>query len=155
LFTLLVAAVSGFAVSAAHAQKVSIDDLSDVTFGTLSDLSIDAISAQNICVFSGSKTDGYNVTAVGGGAGGAFTLSSGGQSLGYEVQWNSGTGQSSGFQLAPNVPLTGQVAAGAKQSCKNGPISTATLIVVLRSAALSRTTAGAYSGTLSLTIAPE
>lgn len=139
----------------AASNKVRISSLSDVTFGTLSDLSSDAVQSQSLCLYSDTPTSGYNVTASGGGPGGAFQLTSGLSSLPYEVQWSSSSGRSSGVQLSPNVPLTGQTSAASHQVCTNGPASSASLIVLLRSASLSSVTAGTYSGTLTLLVGAE
>jgi hypothetical protein len=58
-------------------------------------------------------------------------------------------------QLSPNVPLTGQTSAASHQVCSNGPATSASLIVLLRSAGLSSVTAGTYSGTLTLLVGAE
>ena len=152
---LLGAALSLYGSPALAADKVRITGLADVAFGTIGNLGIDAVRSQSVCLYSNSSTNGYNVTATGGGPGGSFQLSSGGLSLPYEVQWSSSAGQSSGTKLDPNVPLTGQVSAATHQTCGSGPASSASLIVVLRSSALSSATAGTYNGTLSLLVAPE
>ena len=75
--------------------------------------------------------------------------------MAYDVQWSGSPGQSSGAQLTPNVPLTGQVSTASQQTCNNGPVSSASLIVILRSAALSSATAGTYNGTLTLLVGAE
>jgi hypothetical protein len=137
------------------ADKARITGLSDVSFGAIANLGADAVRSQSLCLYSNSATSGYNVTATGGGPAGAFQLSSGGLSLPFEVLWSSSAGQSSGTKLNPNVPLTGQVSAATHQTCGSGPASSASLTLVLRSSALSSATAGTYSGTLSLLVAPE
>lgn len=143
------------APSLGASNKVRITKLSDVAFGTLATLSTDAVSSQSVCLYADTNANGYNVTATGTGAGGAFALSSGIASLSYDVLWSSTPGQSSGTQLAPNVPLTGQVSSATQQTCGNGPATSASLIVVLRAAALSSATAGNYSGTLTLLVGAE
>lgn len=139
----------------AASNKVRISSLSDVAFGTLANLNIDAIQSQSICVYADTNTNGYNVTGIGTGPGGAFQLSSGAASMPFDVLWNSSPSQSSGTQLTPNVPLTGQVSGATHQTCSNGPSTSASLVVALRSAALTSATAGTYSGTLTLIIGPE
>lgn len=150
LVTALVATPS-FAAS----NKVRIGNVSDVSFGTIANLGVDAVAAQSICLYSDTATNGYNITASGTGPAGAFALTSGTASLPYDVQWSSSAAQSTGTQLTANVPLTGQVSSATQQSCTNGPASSASLIVVLRSAALSSAAAGTYSGTLTLLVGPE
>lgn len=129
--------------------------MSDVAFGTIANLSADAINSQSICVYSSSAGSGYNVTASGSGPSGAFQLLSGAQILPFEVQWSATSGQTSGIQLNPNVPLTGQASIASQQTCNSGPASSASLVVILRSSALTSASAGTYSGTLTLLVGPE
>jgi hypothetical protein len=136
-------------------NNVRITGLSDAAFGTLASLSADSVRSQDICVYSNSPTNGYYVQATGSGAGGAFTLASGSNALAYEVQWSPVSGQSTGTALSPNVALTGQVSAATQPSCNSGPSSSASLIIILRSNQLSTVSAGSYSGSLTLLVAPE
>lgn len=136
-------------------NKVRISNLTDVAFGTLGNLSTDAVQSQSLCLYADTAANGYNVTAAGSGPGNSFELAAGSQSLGYEVQWSGSSNQTSGTKLEPNVPLGGQTSTGAQQTCNNGPASTASLIVILRSAALSSASAGGYSGSLTLLVGPE
>lgn len=132
-----------------------ITGLADVAFGLLTNLSSDAVSSQDVCVYASTATNGYNVRASGSGPAGAFSLASAASSLPFEVQWNSASGQSSGSQLTANVTLSGQVSSARQQSCNSGPAASASLIVILRTAALSSATAGSYNGSLTLVIGPE
>ena len=141
--------------AAAANNRVRITNLSDVAFGTIANLGVDAIQKQNVCVYADTNTNGYNVTGIGTGPGGAFQLSSGANSMSFDVLWSSSAGQSTGAQLTPNVPLTGQVSGAAQQTCNSGPANTASLVLVLRSIALSSAVAGSYNGTLTLVIGPE
>lgn len=145
----------GASPAMAASNKVRITNLSDLAFGSIANLSTDAVRSENVCLFADTNTNGYNITATGTGPGGTFQLSSGLGSMAYEVQWSSSSGQSSGAQLTPNVPLTGQVSAATHQTCSTGPASSASLVIVLRTAALSSATAGAYNGTLTLVVGPE
>jgi spore coat protein U-like protein len=147
----LLAANATLCASPATAQRAQISDLSDVNFGIVTNLAADASRTQDICVYS--QTDVYNVRAFGDGDSGAFTLSSGANTLAYEVQWNSSAGRTVGTTLTANTTLTGQPSSARQRSCNQGP--SASLIIVLRSAALSSATAGSYTGTLTLVVAPE
>lgn len=140
---------------AAASNKVRISNLSDVAFGSVLNLGVDAVRSQNVCLFADTSTNNYNITASGTGPSGAFELSSGAAAMAFEVQWSSSVGQSSGATLTPNVPLTGQVSAATHQTCGNGPATSASLVVVLRSAALSSARAGGYAGSLTLVVGPE
>ena len=141
--------------SLAASNKVRISDLSDVNFGFIANLGADAIRSQSVCLYADTNSNGYNVTASGTGPGGAFVLSSGPRAMSYEVQWSNSSAQGSGTQLASNVPLTGQVSGATHQTCSNGPATTASLIILLRSNVLSSATAGTYNGTLTLIVGAE
>jgi hypothetical protein len=148
-------AISLAATNASAADKVRITSLSDVGFGTISNLATDAVQSQDVCVFSTSSPERYRVTAAGSGTGGSFLLRSGANSLAYDVQWNDAAGQATGTQLLPNQSLTNQSSNATQQRCNSGPSSSASLIVILRSAALGAATTGTYAGTLTLVVAPE
>lgn len=75
--------------------------------------------------------------------------------LPYEVQWSDAAGQTSGALLTANVPLTGLTSTASHDDCRTGPATTASLIVVLRAAAVSASISGSYDGTLTLLVAPE
>lgn len=139
----------------AQSNNVRLTKLSDVPFGTITNFGADSVSSQSVCAFSSSSTKNYHVTANGSGAGGAFSLASGSSSLAYDVQWNSASGQTSGTQLSPNVALTGLLSAATQQACNSGPATSGSLIVIVRSSAISSAQAGNYSGTLTLVIGPE
>lgn len=142
--------------SPAHAaDRVQISGLSDISFGTLTSFSVDTIRSQSICVYAKSSLDNYRVTATGSGAGGAFLLASGADTLPYEVQWSALSGQATGTTLTAGVPLGAQHSTATRPICDKGPPTTASLIVVLRSAAVSSAISGTYTGTLTLLIQPE
>ena len=141
--------------SPALADKVRITNLSDVDFGTIANLQTDSRRSQNICLYSNGPTGGYSVLATGSGAGSAFRLASGPNSLAYDVEWSNQSGQTSGAALSPNVVLTGQTSSATNQFCSSGPAATASLTIVLRAAQLSQARQGSYSGTLTLLIAAE
>lgn len=141
--------------SVAQERFVRITKLSDVNFGLIANLNVDARRSQNLCVFSGRPNLGYNVRAIGTGPGGTFSLFNGVDRLPYEVQWAGTSGQTSGLNLTANVVRTGLVSSAAQQTCSNGPPTTASLIILLRAAALQSSGGGNYSGTLTLVIAPE
>lgn len=151
----LAAAVAAVGAPAAAADKVRIGNFTDLAFGTIGNLATDAVLSEDLCVYSTSATSGYHVTASGTGPSGEFALASGSDLLPYDVAWSSSAGQSSGSLLTANVPLTGQISAAKQQTCNSGPATTASLVVILRAAALSSATAGSYSGALTIVIGPE
>lgn len=139
----------------AESNKVRLTGLSDVGFGTLANLAADAVRSQSLCLYADTPTNGYSITALGSGSGGGFELNSGTRILPFDVSWTGVAGQSSGTRLSPNVPLTGQTSTATQQTCNNGPPTSASLIVALRSGALSNAMAGTYAGTLTLIVGPE
>jgi hypothetical protein len=133
--------------------KVRISGLSDVNFGTISNIGVDAVQSQSVCVYS--QNNRYNVRADGSGASGAYVLSSGASNIAYEVRWNSQAGQSNGTGLSPGAALSGLTTNANNQNCSNGPSTTASLILVLPATTLSTATQGTYGGTLTLIVAEE
>ena len=136
-------------------SKVRITGLSDVNFGTISNLTIDAVQAQSICVYSNGSNNGYSVRADGSGAGGAFTLSNGLTTMAYTVRWHNQAGQSNGTVLTTSAQLSAQTTTAQNQTCSSGAPTTASLIVTLPATSLSSAGAGNYSGTLTLIVAEE
>lgn len=142
-------------ISASIPNRVQLTGLSDVSFAN-QDPSTAALSAQNVCVWSNTSTKGYNVTATGSGAGNAFTLANGAQSVGYNIEWAGSSGQSSGTALASGTALTGLTSTATAAGCSSGPATSASLIVKIPTANLQTMQAALnYTGTLTLVVAPE
>lgn len=152
---IIVAVMSSLLPVTAHAQQVRITSLTDVNFGMVNNLTVDAVQSQNVCVWANGPTRRYSVRATGSGNGGAFALTSGSSSLAYQVRWNDVAGMSNGQLLSPGVSLGGQSTNAQNQLCSNGPPATASLIVVLPASSLQTATQGSYSGTLTLLVAVE
>lgn len=147
-------AMAALALAAATPADAAanIYHLTDLSFGTIGNLVADSTQAESVCVATGVLGGSYSVTAT--GTGGPFTLSGpGSATLAYEVQWSATSGQTSGQQLTAGSALTGQ--GGSLLDCTLGLVNDASLVVVLRAAALSGATAGSYSGTLTLLVAPN
>lgn len=139
----------------AHAASAQISKLANVSFGTIANFSSDLSNSQNICVYSTGTSTRYHVTGTGSGAGSAFTLASGSNTMAYEVEWSSSSGQTSGTSLTSGTALTLQTSTATNATCSSGPATSASLIVILRTATIQAARAGAYSGTLTLIIAPN
>lgn len=152
-------AVALAGTSAQAANEARISSLSDVSFGTITNFAADLVRSQSICVHAKSPPgNNYRVTAAGSGTGGAFLLNSGSSTLPYEVQWSATPAQTIGTQLLPNQALAAQHTTsgpGDADDCSKGPATTASLILIVRSAAVGTATSGTYNGTLTLVIAPE
>lgn len=138
-------------------NRARITGLTDVNFGLVTNFGVDSIRSQSVCLYARSPPPphNYRVTASGSGIGGTFQLVSGSNTIAYEVQWSDSAGQTSGAQMMANVPLTGLNSDAGQDDCRNGPATTASLIVILRSAAVGSAMAGSYSGSLTLLVAPE
>lgn len=141
--------------SPASAQRVRVTNLSDVDFGTISNLQAENRRSQSVCLFSNSTGNAYSVSASGSGAGATFALANGTSSLAYDVEWSDRSSQTSGTRLAPNTVLTGQTSSATHQFCNSGPVTSASLTIVLRAVDLSRAQEGSYSGSLTLLITAE
>jgi hypothetical protein len=142
-------------IGASVPSRVQLSGLSDVAF-TNQDPSIPASNAQNVCVWSNTSTKGYNVTATGSGAGGAFTLANAALTVPYSVEWAGTSGQSAGTALTSGAALTGLTSLATNATCASGPGSTASLIVKIPVAGLqTKQAATNYTGSLTLLVAPE
>jgi hypothetical protein len=139
----------------AEAQSVRINKLADFAFGSITNFSIDQRRRRSICVFTTPLGTRYRVTATGSGAGGAFTLVSGGSTMPYEVEWAAASGQTTGTALTSGVALTNLSTNATVSGCTSGPATSASLIAILRSATVSAARSGSYRGTLTLLIAPN
>ena len=142
------------AISTTVPGRVQISGLTDIAFGTV-DPTVAASSAEDVCVWSNTVGKAYQVTASGSGAASAFTLTDGTNTLAYDVEWADTSGQSSGTALATGAALASQVSTATNPSCSAGPAATASLIVKLSAANLQSAVAGAYTGTLTLVVAPQ
>lgn len=143
-------------ITASVPPRVRISKLTDINL-TGSDPSVDAVNAQNVCVWSNTATRGYQIKATGSGSAQAFTLSSGSlPEVPYTVEWNSTTGQASGTALTTNVVLPSLVSAATRADCSSGPADSASLIVRIGAPDLQTMPASTnYTGTLTLLVAPE
>lgn len=135
------------AMPAAHAQQVQITKLSDVAFGTITNVGVDQVQSQSVCAYSGVLGGRYTITASGSGSGGAFTLANGSATMPYEVQWATSAGQTSGTNLTSGTALTGQTML---LSCPLLASVNSSLIIILRGTTLSTARAGSYNGTLTV-----
>ena len=143
-------------ISASVPSRVRISGLSDINFGSLEPTST-ARRNQSVCVWSNSSTRGYKITALGSGAGNAFELGGTGlTAVPYSVEWAASSGQTTGTSLTAGSPSGGLVSTAVTSACNAGPSSSASLIVSLSSSTLESMTAdAAYTGALTLVVAPE
>lgn len=143
-------------ISATIPARVQITGLSDFGFGSI-EPGAAASTSKNVCVWSNTGTKGYNITATGDGASSAFTLSNGSTTLAYGVEWAGSSAQATGTALTTNTAATGFTSTAVSPTCAAAPTTTASLIVKFTSAqTLAAVGSGtAYTGTLTLVVAPE
>ena len=146
----------GLAAHPLAAQTVNVSGLSDVSFTDLR-TGGDVRRAQSVCVFSDLPTRGYMITVRGSGSGGAFVLEGlGAGDLAYSVEWSDRPGENTGMPLLSGIALGGQTSAATDAKCSNGAVRSASLILVIAREELAAGRSGVnYSGTLSLTFAPQ
>jgi hypothetical protein len=142
-------------INATIASRVQISGLTDVTIAS-TDPNTPESKAQDVCVWSNTAGRKYNIKASGSGTGGAFTLASGTlPTVNYTVEWNQLVAKTSGSALTAGTALTGQASLAANPTCATGGES-ASLIVKMDTTNLQNMQAGAaYTGVLTLLVAPE
>ena len=143
-------------ITASVPQQVRISGLSDVNFNNQDPTAL-ATNAQDVCVWSNSATRGYNIVASGSGTSNAFTIKSGTLPvIPYTVQWDDVSGAKSGNALTTGVGLYSQTSNATKSDCSGLSGESASLIVEIAATDLQDMQATAsYTGTLTLTVAPE
>jgi len=142
-------------INASVPNRVRISGLTDISLLN-QDPTVEAQSAQDVCVWSNTATRGYSITATGSGSGNAFTLAGGGGTVPYSVEWSGSIGQTSGTALTSSSPETGLTSTATQQLCNAGPSASASLIIKISSTDLSTMQAATtYTGTLTLLVTPE
>lgn len=142
-------------INASVPSRVRISGLTDVNLLN-QDPTIDAVSSQDVCVWSNTATRGYSITATGSGSGSAFTLAGSSSSVPYSVEWADSTAQTTGTSLTTGAAVTGFTSSATQQVCSAGPSASASLIIKIASADLSTMQAAqTYTGTLTLLVTPE
>ncbi|MEO1576247.1 MAG: hypothetical protein AAFU65_14975 [Pseudomonadota bacterium] len=130
-------------------DEVRISNLTDINLGVFA--GADAIGSTDACVYR-NGTGFYRITASGSGAGGAFSLTDGTNSVGYSVEFDDGTGAVAMAASTPMVGRTGADPASATCATTGNNATVTTTVTAADGAALP---AGTYTGTLTLLVAPE
>ena len=142
-------------IPGARAATLIITDIEDIDLGEVLPTANGVREQMRFCV-NATPAGPYQLTGVGSGPGGAFTLSNGsgphGQ-IGYAV-YVSDRGNQLRDQMTPNVPVGGLSARSpqANGNCMPPPVF---LNVIIDSNDLARAPGGEYQGLLQLTVAPE
>ena len=133
-------------------DDVRISGLSDLLFGTLAGTGATLTSPACIYRNSGAPNSNYEVTAVGSGVGGAFTLlGATGATVPYTVTFNDTTGGAS-TPMGIGTIAPGTNARGDVDCATLG--NNASIDVTISDAAAAAAPSDAYTGTLTLTVSP-
>lgn len=131
---------------------IRITGMADFSFGTYSG-SGDMDQNDNVCVYTNKASGTYRVTASGSGAGGAFSVASGADTLAYGVFFNDVSGTTGEQALTSGSALTGQSGANTtSQTC--GGSDNANIHVRFLETNLTAAPAGSYTGTLTIVVEP-
>ncbi len=128
---------------------IKISNLNDIDLGTWSGTG-DMVGSDENCVWS--TTRGYNLTASGSGAGNAFTLTDGVNTIAYSVAWDDV--DTTDQAVTAGQALSSQVTNAIDVNCRLRG-DTANVAVTLEEADIAAAPAGKYSGTLTLIVSPE
>jgi len=138
-------------ISLTIVDEVRISNLVDITLGTF--LGADLGGSSPACVFR-SGTGNYEITATGDGGTGSdeFALTDGTNSVDYTVAYDDGSGA---VLVSSGTPLTGQTGGDPASDTCAGTGDNGTIAVNVLASDMEGLPAGAYTGTLTLTVAPE
>lgn len=131
-------------VSVTIADIVQISDMNDFAFGTYSGTG-DLNGTDDVCIYR-NGTGNYTVTATGSGAANAFTMTDGTNTIAYSVTLD-------GAALTSGTAANQTGAHASSANCAGTPNKT--LNVDVLAADLQAAPAGAYTGTLTLLVAPN
>ncbi len=130
-------------------DEVRISNLTDINLGVFA--GADAIGSSNACVYR-NGTGAYQITASGDGAGGAFTLTDGTNSVAYSIDYDDGTGAQ---PMTTGITVLGRSGADPASSTCATTGDNATVTATVAAVDAATLPAGTYAGTLTLLVAPE
>lgn len=142
-----------FQVSLTIPDRVQVSGLQDINFGTF--VSGDFDTNYPLCVYSNTPTARYGITITGDGAGGAYTLTNGTDTIPYQVFWNETAGTTVGeLVLTAGTKLGNRSNANqVSYTCATGGDS-ANLRVWIQDANMRGITNGTYTGTMTIFVDP-
>ena len=134
--------------------EVRISNLRDFTLGSWSG-SGDLYDNDDICIYNSGGT-GYRITATGSGSGQAFTLSTTGGAVEYEVRFKDQAGSGGSYvQLTSGTQVSSFSGASSSSDCNSGVDLNANIKITVTATALGSAVPGSYSGTLTIVLAPN
>ncbi len=144
LFSLLLTTFSANA-------DVQVSNLDDFNFGKYSGFG-NLRDNDNICI-NALPISNYQMTFLGSGAGGAFEVSNGVDTLDYLVRFNDRARRAGGQRVFPGTPVSRNQRASDELACPNG--LNANIDIRFRRRDLQSANPGRYVGTLTVTVVPE
>ena len=133
-------------------ERVRISGLQDAAFGAFG--SSDTRINDDVCIYSNTSGGNYDVTATGSGAGNAFTIASGPNTVPYRLFWNDVTGTVGQTELSAGTTLVGQTGADRTDtSCSGG--NNANIDILIERASVEGNPNGTYTGVITLVIEPN
>ena len=141
-------------ITATVNNLVQITNLNDIDLGTFTGTG-NLTGNDTLCIYrNGSGT--YQITATGSGTGSAFTVTDGSNTLPYTVDYTSDLlGTPTTTTMSTGSALTGQAGVDSASTTCAGGGDNAQVDITISNADLTSAPAGAYSGTLTLVVAPE
>ena len=133
-------------------EVVRISDMDDLSFGTY-DRSGNETANDNVCIYTNDAQADYRITLTGDGAGNAFTVTDGTNTVAYAVKWNDAQG-TGGPSVSTGVALANQTNANTQDTGCNGGTN-ANIEVTFHESALLAAPSGNYSGTLTVMVEPN
>ena len=127
-------------------------NFNDITFGEY-DYSGTVFIDEDFCVYvQNDNENAYELTLTGDGAGSAFTLSNGAQTIPYLVFVDDGTGNRA---VTTGVPATYTSPETVSINCNSGASDSATLRIQIQNSNIDLATSGTYVGTVTVDAAPD
>ncbi|MEC9291099.1 MAG: hypothetical protein VX730_01715 [Pseudomonadota bacterium] len=133
-------------------ERVRISGLQDMAFGTMgsSDLTLN----DDVCIYSNTSGGNYDITATGSGAGNAFTIASGPNTVPYRVFWNDVIGTAGQVELSAGTTLVAQTGAD-RSSTTCGGANNANIEILIERASTIGQPNGSYAGVVTLVVEPN
>jgi spore coat protein U-like protein len=151
--TLGVTSTFSYNVTITIPERVSISGLQDIAFGQYPGTG-DVRQDDDVCIYSNTSGGNYDVTITGDGAGSAFTIASGGNTIPYRVFWNDVTGTAGQAEAATGVTLSARTAAHRTSTpCSGG--NTANIDILMEEGNVQSKPNGSYSGVVTIVIEPN
>lgn len=144
---------------------VKISGLEDLTIPANSTPGSTILGLTHFCVFSNTENSGYNIRVNGSGENGIFQLTDGAESdastINYELHFagsnidTTGTGDKQ--LLSPGIQKHNYTGGNSVDhiNCRGDSAKNATLMLRIGSNLTPQLKAGTYTGTVTLTVAPE